>query len=144
MKILVDSNILVDYLSMRVPYYENALKIVKLCSDKKVKGAIAVHSIPNLYYILRKEMDVSIRRIVIRNILLVFDVAGFDKEMAINALENEEFKDLEDCLQDECAVSFGADYIVTRNIKDFVNSKIKAVTPEEFLLEYQKQVNSHA
>ena len=139
MKILVDSNVLVDYISIRVPYYNHAYEIFKLCANKKVKGAVAVHSIPNLYYILRKEMDAPTRRSVIKNMLLVFDVAGISKEMAVHALENEEFKDFEDCLQDECAVSFGADYIVTRNVKDFVNSSVKAITPEKFLAVYKEE-----
>ena len=137
MKILVDSNVLVDYISIRVPYYSHAYEIFKLCADKKVRGAVAVHSVSNLFFILRKEMDIPTRRAVIKNMLMVFDVAGFDKNNAIHALENEDFKDFEDCLQEECAVSFGAEYIVTRNVKDFKNSRIQAVTPEEFLAIYE-------
>lgn len=133
MKILIDSNVLIDYMTVRTPFYEDAREIMKLCSDKKVYGAIAVHSIPNIYFILRKEMDDATRRKIIKNLLLVLDVAGYDRISVIDALEKNDFKDFEDCLQDECAVSFGADYIITRNIKDFVNSSVKAVTPTEFL-----------
>lgn len=133
MKILIDSNVLIDYMTVRTPFYEDAREIMKLCSDKKVYGAIAVHSIPNIYFILRKEMDDATRRKIIKNLLLVLDVAGYDRISVIGALEKNDFKDFEDCLQDECAVFFGADYIITRNIKDFVNSSVKAVTPTEFL-----------
>jgi len=51
----------------------------------------------------------------------------------ISALNNENFTDFEDCLQDECASDFNADYIVTRNISDFKDSKVKAIEPSEFL-----------
>ena len=61
------------------------------------------------------------------------DIAGIDKRHIINAIENERFADLEDCLQAECAASVGADYIVTRNTKDFINSPVAAITPENFL-----------
>ncbi|MDO5151179.1 MAG: PIN domain-containing protein [Oscillospiraceae bacterium] len=133
MKILIDSNVLIDYVAVRTPYYEDAHKIMKLCSDKKVYGAIAVHSIPNIYFILRKEMDDETRRKVLKNLLLVLDVAGYNRMSVIEALDKNNFKDFEDCLQDKCAESFRADYIVTRNVKDFVNSSVKAVTPTEFL-----------
>ena len=56
-------------------------------------------------------------------------VAGLDKELLVSALENESFTDVEDCLQAECAKEFGADYIVTRNVKDFTGSSIPAITP---------------
>ena len=69
MKILIDSNVLIDYMTVRTPFYEDAREIMKLCSDKKVYGAIAVHSIPNIYFILRKEMDDATRRKIIKNLL---------------------------------------------------------------------------
>ena len=73
------------------------------------------------------------RRNVIRALLGVFDVALFNKAMVFDALEREDFKDFEDCLQDECAEMVSADYIVTRNVKDFEHSKIPAIAPDEFL-----------
>ena len=56
MKVLVDTNILVDYITVREPFYENAYEIIKLCSDKMITGVIAAHTIPNIYYLLRREM----------------------------------------------------------------------------------------
>ncbi len=54
-------------------------------------------------------------------------------EEVVEALKMDRFKDFEDCLQDKCAESVGAGYIITRNIADFVNSKIPAISPEKFL-----------
>ena len=133
MKILVDTNIVIDYITIREPFYEAAYNIVKLCADKQIKGVMAAHSIPTVYYLLRKQMTDQERRSVIKSILKVFDVAFFDKDSVFDALDKEVFKDFEDCLQDECADSCGADYIVTRNTKDFENSKVQAIAPDEFL-----------
>ena len=64
---------------------------------------------------------------------MILDVVGIDKNKIINALSNDKFSDVEDCLQMECAKDFSADYIVTRNIKDFANSSIKPILPSDFL-----------
>lgn len=67
------------------------------------------------------------------NMLTVVDVVGLDKYKIINALKKPDFKDFEDCLQSECAEDCFADYIVTRNVKDFSETKIQAITPVEYL-----------
>lgn len=56
-----------------------------------------------------------------------------DHDYVRNALERNDFSDFEDCLQDECALQNNADYIITRNIDDFANSNVPAVTPADFL-----------
>jgi hypothetical protein len=61
------------------------------------------------------------------------DVTDINKQQIINAIKDERFADLEDCLQAECAASVGADYIITRNVDDFTNSIIPAIVPEKFL-----------
>ncbi len=57
MKILVDTNVLIDYLVGREPYFETADKIIQICCDKIVTGFMAAHSVPNLFFILRKDYD---------------------------------------------------------------------------------------
>jgi hypothetical protein len=66
-------------------------------------------------------------------LLDLFDVVGVDKFRLIKALTNEDFDDIEDRLQVECAQAVNADYIITRNINDFTTSLIPAILPEEFL-----------
>ena len=61
------------------------------------------------------------------------EVAGIQKKQIIDALVNEDFDDLEDRLQVECAQMVNADYIITRNISDFSTSPIPAILPEDFL-----------
>lgn len=64
---------------------------------------------------------------------LIFDIEEIDKIKLMAGLENEEFSDFEDCLQMECANSYGAEYIVTRNIDDYKISEIKAILPKVYL-----------
>ena len=132
-RILIDTNVLLDYLLTREPYYKEAKKVVLSCVDGKIKGCIAAHSISNMFYILRKDFGISERREVLVNLCSIFDVEGIDKTKLLGGLQNEEFPDFEDCLQMECAKAYGAEYIVTRNIDDYRMSEVKAILPKDYL-----------
>ncbi len=132
-KILLDTNILLDYLLMRNPFYNDASEIVKRCVDGIYKGGVAAHSISNMFFILRKTYSIKERREILLSICEIFDVIGIDKIKLIMGLENEDFSDFEDCLQMECAKDYGAKYIVTRNIDDYKKSEIEAISPSDFL-----------
>ena len=132
-KVLVDTNVLLDYLLMREPFYEDSYKIVSDCVEGKLDGCIAAHSISNMFFILRKEFDIKERREILISICKIFTVEGIDFEKILAGLYNEDFSDFEDCLQMECAKAFGAEYIITRNVADYQNSEIPPVTPQEFL-----------
>lgn len=132
-KILIDTNVLLDYLLEREPFFEDAKEIMVLCTDGKVKGCIASHSIPNMFFILRKDFNAKERREALSNLCSIFDVEGIDKTKLLSGLANEDFSDFEDCLQMECAKSYGADYIVTRNVADYSTSEIKAIMPKDYL-----------
>lgn len=126
-KILLDTNILLDYLLMREPFYDNASEIVRRCVDGIYRGCVAAHSISNMFFILRKTYNIKERREILLSICEIFDIIGIDKTKLIIGLENE------DCLQMECARDYGAKYIVTRNIADYEKSEIKAISPSDFL-----------
>lgn len=132
-RILIDTNILLDYLLTREPFYEEARGVILTCTEGEVKGCIAAHSISNMFYILRKDFDAEERREVLTNLCTIFDVEGIDKTKLLSGLYNEEFSDFEDCLQMECARAYNAEYIVTRNIDDYKASEIKAILPKEYL-----------
>lgn len=132
-KILIDTNVLIDYLLEREPFFEDAKDVILSCADGKVKGCIAAHSIPNMFFILRKDYSAKERREVLSNLCSIFDVEGIDKAKLLAGLTNEDFSDFEDCLQMECAKSYGADYIVTRNVSDYSTSEIKAIMPKDYL-----------
>lgn len=132
-KILIDTNVLLDYLLEREPFFEDAKGVILSCVTGKVKGCIAAHSIPNMFFILRKDYNAKERREVLLNLCSIFDVEGIDRGKLLAGLANEDFSDFEDCLQMECAKSYGAEYIVTRNVSDYAASEIKAIMPKEYL-----------
>lgn len=136
MVILIDTNVALDFLTMRQPFYVDARKIISLCASEKVQGVIAFHSLPNIFYILRKSHSDTDRRKMLRKLCMVLRVVGASHERVCSAIERDDFPDFEDCLQDECAAQNHADYIITRNTDDFSNSNIPAVTPSDFLVKY--------
>lgn len=133
MVVLIDTNVLLDFLLGREPYFSNADRIIKLCAEQKIQGFMAAHSIPNMFYILRKDMSEETRREVLLNLCDILAIEAIDSVKVIAALKNSAFMDLEDCLQSDCAGKIKADYIVTRNMKDFEISEIPAILPEDFL-----------
>ena len=132
-KILIDTNVLIDYLLEREPFFNDAKEVILSCVEGNAKGCIAAHSISNMFFILRKDYNEKERREVLSNLCSIFDVEGIDKDKLLAGLSNEDFSDFEDCLQMECAKSYGADYIVTRNVSDYATSEVKAVLPEDYL-----------
>lgn len=132
MKVLIDTNVILDVLYKREGFYEDSLKIWKLCETRKIDGYISALSIPNIVYILRRELDPEKTLEVINNINLVFKIYDLKSEIIMRAAEKKT-KDYEDALQMVTAQKLKASFIVTRNIKDFTGSKIIAVKPSELL-----------
>ena len=133
MIILIDTNIILDHLISREPFVDIADHILNLCFNQKYTGYIAAHSITNIFYILRRHFSVSKRKEILTELCEFIEVAGIHKKQVIDALADEDFDDLEDRLQVECARMVNADYIVTRNIADFLTSPIPAILPEDLL-----------
>ena len=133
MVILLDTNVLLDYLVTREPYFEDSYRTLLLCAEEKIKGYVAFHSIPNIFYIMGKTHDCKCRKELLLEICNVLTVAGASHEGVVDAIKREEFSDFEDCLQMQCAKEIKADYIVTRNINDYICSDIEAITPKEFI-----------
>ncbi|MBR1530195.1 MAG: PIN domain-containing protein [Oscillospiraceae bacterium] len=136
MKVLIDTNILIYYFSKNPMFYDDARKIMFLCTEKKIDCCIAAHSVMNTFYILRKEFTTEERKSMLTDICNIMTVVGIDKEKIIDSLQNDYFSDVEDCLQTECAKEFSADCIITQNIKHFKNSEVPAILPNDFLKKY--------
>ena len=132
MKVLIDTSIILDVLCKRPAFYEDSAKIFKLCEVKKISGVISALSIPNIMYILRKELDADKTREILDSLMLIFSVADLKADDLKKAADMR-FKDYEDAIQSACATRIKANYIVTRNIKDFSESKVTAIKPAELL-----------
>lgn len=85
-KILIDTNVLLDYFLEREPFFEDAKKVFLSCASGRVKGCIAAHSIPNMFFILRKDYNEKERREILLNLCKIFDVVGIDKTKIISGL----------------------------------------------------------
>ncbi|GMO52082.1 MAG: PIN domain nuclease [Treponemataceae bacterium] len=133
MVVLIDTNIVVDFLADRNPFALNAKEVFQLCSAYRITGFVAAHTFPDIFYILRKNFTVDQRKKMLLYVCEILSVTGFSKHHLISALDNENFNDFEDCLQSECALAVGAQYIVTRNTGDFSASSVPAVLPEALL-----------
>ena len=132
MKLLIDTNIVLDVLCNLKGFVENSSKIFKLCETKMIEGYLSAISIPNIAYILRKELSIEKLKTIIVKLNIIFSIIELKPNDLILATDLY-FNDYEDALQSVCAKRINADYIVTRNTKDFKNSPIKAITPEELL-----------
>ncbi|MDR2468084.1 MAG: PIN domain-containing protein [Spirochaetaceae bacterium] len=117
MVVLVDTNVILDDFLAREPFAGTAHKILELAAEKKITAYIASHSIPTIFYILRKNYSVAERKDILLNLCGVVDIAVIGKIEIIDTFKDAGFDDLEDCLQDKCACSINADYIITRNIE---------------------------
>ncbi|MBQ7515813.1 MAG: PIN domain-containing protein [Schwartzia sp.] len=138
MRILIDTNVFLDFILKREPFFRQALSMIDLCRKQIVQGAISAQSAADIYYILRKHYSVEQRKRILLDICQFMDVVSIGKEQLVFALRDTGFPDFEDCLQAEGAGVWGADYIITRNGKHFVHSKIPVITPEEFCNHYPK------
>lgn len=87
--ILVDTNILLDYILTREPFYEYAKNIVSACVNGKIQGCIAAHSVSNMFYILRKDYSQKERRDILSDLCFIFDVEGIGKDKLLAGLQNE-------------------------------------------------------
>lgn len=132
MKVLIDTNIILDVLCKRPDFYEDSAKIFKLCEVKKISGVISALSILNIMYILRQELDADKTREILDSLMLIFSVVDLKADDLKKAADMR-FKDYEDAIQSACATRIKANYIVTRNIKDFSESKVTAIKPAELL-----------
>ena len=132
MKILVDTNVILDVLCNRELFVLDSSKVFKFCEVKKITGCVSALSIPNIVYILRKELTPEKTQEVINKIALIFNVIDLKADDVIKASKLN-LGDYEDAIQSVCAARIKADYIVTRNIKDFQGSKVPAIKPSELI-----------
>ncbi len=132
MKLLIDANIILDVLQKREPHYKYSAIIWKLCETGKVTGYVSVLTFMNMAYIMRKELSPERIEEIYKALSLIFTFEDLTENDVKNALEMK-LKDFEDAVQIQTAKRVEADFIITRNVKDFIKSPIPAYNPKEFL-----------
>ena len=133
MKVLIDTNIIIDVAAGRPGFYDSSNAVLNLCANGSIQGFVSSRVFCDMFYILRKTFPVEERKKQIRNIRGYLETVIISNAVIDAALNNIDITDFEDTIQNACAEAAGADYIVTRNTKDYAKSSVKAVSPEELL-----------
>jgi predicted nucleic acid-binding protein len=130
--IFVDTNIVIDLLTKREPFYKDAQDLFTLSDKKEVQLFISSLTFANAYYsIVRHHKEVEAKKYLLKFKVLVTILSLEDK--AIELALASDFKDFEDGLQYFVAMDNEADVIITRNKKDYRNSKIPVMTAGEYM-----------
>ncbi|MDO5834451.1 MAG: PIN domain-containing protein [Lachnospiraceae bacterium] len=132
MVLLIDTNIALDVLLNRPEFVKDSSLIWKLCETEQAKGYISTLTYANMMYVMRKQLTPDQIEGVFRKLNLIFEFADFSPAVLESAV-NMKWKDFEDAVQSATAESIHADYIITRNLKDFTQSRVMAFTPTELL-----------
>jgi predicted nucleic acid-binding protein len=130
--ILLDTNIIIDLLAAREPFYTEAAELFSLADKKTIKLSVSALSLANTHYILSKFTNGQEARKILRNFKVIVDVLPLDDKIVDLAL-NSEFRDFEDAIQYFTAIENDQKLIITRNKSDFKGSKIPVMTGSEFL-----------
>ncbi len=129
-KVFLDTNIILDLLAKRMPFYTEAAELFSLADKKKVRLFISAVSLANTYYILAKQnSDTEVRRIL-RKFKVLVTVLDLNDKISDLAL-NSDFKDFEDAIQYYTALENDLEMIITRNQSDFKGSALPVLNAGE-------------
>lgn len=129
MKILLDCDVLLDVMAGREKFLAGSARVFDACEAGEIQGAIAWHTLANAYYLAADRRKALA---FFEDLLSFVEVVSGDTELALEAIRAG-FADFEDALQSACARRFEADFIVTRNVKDYKLSEVKAMAPADFV-----------
>jgi len=136
MNVLIDTNVILDAVTGRIPHHVSAEKLFLLVAEDKLKASITASSVTDIYYLLHKHLHdaYQAKQVLLKLFTLfeVLDVTRSDCEKAISL----PMSDYEDALLATCAKRRKLDLIITRNLKDFAESPVKAIAPDDFLANY--------
>ena len=131
--VFLDTNILVDILANRQPFYKASSEIYKLGLRKQMFFYTSSNTISTLHYLLKKFIEEDSIRKSLDEITNVLSIIPVDINIIKKSLKSSH-RDFEDAIQITSAQSIhNMDCIVTRDLKDFKTSEIKVFTPDEFL-----------
>jgi predicted nucleic acid-binding protein len=131
-QILLDTNIALDLLARRIPFYNDAAALFTLADKKIISLSISALSLANIHYVITKLKPEQETRKILRNLVILLQVLSLDDKILDLAL-NSDFNDFEDAIQYFTAIENDQDLIVTRNMSGFRKSKIPVMTAREFM-----------
>jgi predicted nucleic acid-binding protein len=136
-KLFLDTNIILDLLAHRMPFYTEAAELFSLADKKKLTLSISSLCLADIHYILSKQNPEMEVRKILRKFKVLVNVLSLDDKITDLAL-NSEFRDFEDAIQYYTAIENEQELIITRNQSDFKDSKIPIMTAGEFITSIEK------
>lgn len=132
MRVLVDNDVVLDFLLKRQPFHGEVKELFRYAGRKKIDIYVASITPVHTFYTIRKERDLATAFVAVRGILELVSVCRTDKRTLMDAFDLG-FSDYEDAVQCASAIAENLDAIVTRNLKDYKKSPIPVYSPTEFL-----------
>lgn len=138
MRVLLDTNVILDFVLEREPYVEAAAELLELNARERYRGFISSITPINVFYVGRKSIGATKAREGIADLLAAFEVCPVTESTLSIALKLP-FRDYEDAVQHSCALASGLDAIVTRDIKDYKNATLPVFSPTDFLAKLESE-----
>ena len=133
MEVLIDTNVLIDFIGDREGFVDVAKKVVTLCSSGQIEGYICAHSLMDLCYIYRKQKTQQERLDMLHQLCGIFTTVETTADSIIAAAERMDFSDFEDSVVNQDAIKAGVEYIVTRNENDYKTADATVISPADFI-----------
>ena len=132
MKILLDTNVLLDVFLERKPFCDSSIRVMALVERSKIEGWICSTTVTTIYYLIEKALSRGEAETHTKNLLNIFHIAPVNLYVLQSAITTK-FGDYEDGVLHQAALSARVDGIATRNTKDFQHSKLPVYTPNELI-----------
>ena len=132
-KLLIDTNIVLDLLAKREPFYKSAAQVFSLADKHKLKLTVSSLTFANTNYVLARLKSAKEAREILRKFKILVKILSLNEKIVDLALNDEDFKDFEDGLQYYTAIENNQDFIITRDLRDFKQAKIPVMTANDYL-----------
>ncbi|MCF8308701.1 MAG: PIN domain-containing protein [Bacteroidales bacterium] len=137
MKVLLDTNIILDYLLKRPQFFESARTLFKWAFDGTITAFISASAVTDIYHLVSRARNHDTALNFIKDLTHFIDVADIDKSVILKALHSK-IVDFEDAVQNFTAQKSGIRYIITRNEGDFKNSELEVLAPHRFVEKFRE------
>jgi len=140
-KVLLDTNIIIDHALQRQPFWEASEQILAAIEQKQIEGYISASTFSDLYYIIRRARGRDWALTYLNNLITFCQIATVNHSAIAMAL-TANFRDFEDAIQSAKAVLNQLDALVTRNPQDFPVIIPRILTPEQLIEELRHSTST--
>jgi len=133
MRVLIDTNVILDVLLKREPFYGHSQLVLLAAEEQYIHGYVSASAITDIFYVTQKSCKSKNEACaLITSLVKTISIGAVDSDIIMEALDAG-WDDFEDCVQYAVGEDLDVDYIITRNPRDFSNGRIEAISPEELL-----------